>query len=603
MPNKLSRFWQELKRRNVVRVITVYAGAAFVIIELINNITEPLHLPEWTPTLVIVLLAIGFPIAVIFSWIYDVHPAGGMVKTEPAEEVNAGQTPESSSSWKIATYVSVVIIIGLIAYNIFGGNRRARIDESLAKSIAVLPFLNYTGDRDQEYMCEGLTNEIISHLFKVRTFDDVKGLSAVLPYKDSDKSPSEISQELNVNYLLEGTYLRMGERLKVTANLIEANSGRMIWTQDYDPPYNQVMGIPGNIALNVADYLRASMTEGEEQSISREATKSLEAYEIGNQIVYQFLRWAGGDATTSLDQMIELCKRAIEIDPDYAEAYGYLSFLIISRVSFIGDREITSVYLDVEQYIAKALELDPYNMVANFGRAWLDYWVKRDYVGIEEFKEAFPNALENELIASLLILYELQMGHYNEVLAIYEKDSVTDYSIKANILSGNYGEARDQIYQMFAYNKPANKLFAFEGYIWLQEFDSAMYYINSAPDAESAGNSIGFLPRYLADAAVVLFKTGYQDMARSLIGELIEASDTTTVRSPAFFTGWYYSWIGELDSAFYWLDKAVENRSVEIPWLKVDPAFNSLKDDPRYRDLYERTGFKKYDDYMASSKD
>ena len=88
-PNKLSQFWQELKRRNVVRVITVYAGAAFVIIELINNITEPLRLPDWTPTLVIVLLAIGFPIVIIFSWIYDIHPEGGMVKTEPSEKVKA----------------------------------------------------------------------------------------------------------------------------------------------------------------------------------------------------------------------------------------------------------------------------------------------------------------------------------------------------------------------------------------------------------------------------------------------------------------------------------------------------------------------------------
>ena len=87
MPNKLSQFWQELKRRKVVHVITVYAGAAFVIIELINNITEPLRLPEWTPTLVITLLLIGFPIVVIFYWIYDIHPDGGIVKTEPVHRV------------------------------------------------------------------------------------------------------------------------------------------------------------------------------------------------------------------------------------------------------------------------------------------------------------------------------------------------------------------------------------------------------------------------------------------------------------------------------------------------------------------------------------
>ena len=111
MPNKLSRFWQELKRRNVVRVITVYGGATFVIIELINNITDPLRLPEWTPTLVIVLLAIGFPIVIIFSWIYDVHPEGGIVKTEPSEKAKTDEIPGSSSRWKIASYISFVVIV------------------------------------------------------------------------------------------------------------------------------------------------------------------------------------------------------------------------------------------------------------------------------------------------------------------------------------------------------------------------------------------------------------------------------------------------------------------------------------------------------------
>jgi hypothetical protein len=103
--------------------------------------------------------------------------------------------------------------------------------------------------------------------------------------------------------------------------------------------------------------------------------------------------------------------------------------------------------------------------------------------------------------------------------------------------------------------------------------------------------------------AVACYKTGNKDLARSWIGLSIEASDTTSIGSPAFFTGWYYSWIGEPDSAFYWLDKTVKNRRIEIPWLKVGPAFNSLKKDPRYRDLYVYAGFKDYDDYMASQKD
>lgn len=597
MPNKLSKFWQELKRRNVIRVITVYTGAAFVILSLVDMIREPFELPNWSIKLIVVLLSIGLIIAVILSWIYDIHPEEGVVKTEPADQVNPEEIPKSSNSWKIASYISFVVIVGLIALNIIGVKRGPRIDESLAKSIAVLPFRNLTGDPDQEYMCEGLTNEIISHLFKVRTFDEVKGYTSVFPFKDSDKGQSEIAQALKVNYLLEGTYIRMGESLKVTATLIEAKSGKIIWTHDYDAPYHQVMGIPGNIALNVVDYLRASITEGEQQSIKRRPTDNLEAYEIGNQIVYQFIRYYGSNS--SMDQIIELCQRAIDLDPYYAEAYAYLGLAVLHEVNFVGDREVFSVYLDAEHYLNKALELDPYNMLANAGRAFLNYWIRWDYTGMEDFKKAFPNASQNDLVASMLMLYELQMGHYNKVLFMHSKDTATDYLLKANILLGNHREAENQINQMVAYNNPVSKMYVIEGYIWLQEFDTALSYMES----EELKNSTIIFPRYGADKAVIFFKTGNEDLARSIIGQLIEASDTTTIRSPAYFTGWYYSWIGERDSAFYWLDKAVNNHSVEIPWLKVDPAFSSLKDDPRYLDLLEDTRFKEYDEYMASTKE
>jgi hypothetical protein len=156
MPNRLPRFWQELKRRNVVRVTTVYAGAAFVIIELINNITEPLRLPEWTPTLVIVLLAIGFPVVIIFSWIYDIQPEGGIVKTEPVDQGKSEDKSKSSNSWKIASYISFVVIVFLIVLNVIPHSGKS---EKLEKSIAVLPFQDFSTDPDQESMCMGLTDE------------------------------------------------------------------------------------------------------------------------------------------------------------------------------------------------------------------------------------------------------------------------------------------------------------------------------------------------------------------------------------------------------------------------------------------------------------
>jgi len=217
--NNLSQFWQELKRRKVVRVVSVYAAASFVILELVSIIAEPLRLPEWTLALVIVLLCSGFIIAVILSWIYDIHPEGGIVKTEPAHKVKSEDIPASTNSWKIATYVSVVIITGLVLLNIFGNRNGVKINESLAKSIAVLPFHNLSGDDEQDYICLGLTGEIISHLFKVRSFDEVRSLTSVLNYMEPDRNIPGIAEELGVNYILEGSFKRIGDEMRVTAQL------------------------------------------------------------------------------------------------------------------------------------------------------------------------------------------------------------------------------------------------------------------------------------------------------------------------------------------------------------------------------------------------
>jgi TolB-like protein len=597
MPNKLSRFWQELKRRKVVHVITVYAGAAFVIIELVNNIAEPLRLPAWTPTLVIILLAVGFPIALIFSWIFDVTPEG-IEKTEPpGEQVKTGKATVSGS-WRIATYASILIILGLIAYNIFGGKKSPGIDESLARSIAVLPFHNFSGDPVQDDMCEGLTDEIISNLFKLNSFNEVRSLTSVLPYTDSEKSTTEIAEALHVNYILEGSYKRMGDDLKITAQLIEPKSDNHIWLHDYEIPYTEVMGIPGEIAYQIAEHLKAFMTEEEQQSISSRPTENLEAYELIQQVKSIFNARPFEDLPT----IIDLAQKAIALDPDYADPYAWKGTMIIAEGFFWGSREMKSVAWEAEEYFDKALRIDPDNFMANWGKAVIDFFVRWDYVRVVEFSEKFREQLHSDINLNFANAgFWLKMGRLDEALlwtqqAIY---TVPVIYTQIQILEGNTEYAREMIAKGIDSLGLPVFLDAAVLYTWMQDFDQAMFCFDSLiaigqdPDR--------WLPISQADLAVASFKTGHTGPARAMIGKLIERSDTTSVGSPAYFTGWYYSWIGEPDSAFYWLDKAVENRSPDLTWLKVDPAFNSLKDDPRYRDLYERTGFKAYDDYCSTS--
>ncbi len=140
-PNQPLNFWQERKRRKVLRVITVYAAVAFVILQLVEILAPSLRLPDWTMNFILVILIVGFIIAIILSWIYDIHPEGGIVKTEPAHKAKIEEIPKSSSSWKIASYISFVVIVALIVLNIILRNDRQKEIAILDKSIAVIPFI------------------------------------------------------------------------------------------------------------------------------------------------------------------------------------------------------------------------------------------------------------------------------------------------------------------------------------------------------------------------------------------------------------------------------------------------------------------------------
>jgi TolB-like protein len=598
--SRISQFWQELKRRKVVRVITVYAAAAFVVLELVSIIVEPLKLPEWLLPVVIILLCVGFIIAVIISWIYDIHPEGGVVKTEPAHKVKAEEIPKSSNTWRIASYISFVVIVGLIALNIFGWKRGARIDESLAKSIAVLPFLNLSGDQEQDYICVGLTDEIISHLFKVRSFDEVRSLTSVLPYREAERNIPGIAEELGVNYGLEGSFKKISDQMRVTAQLIDAKTDNHIWLQDYDLLAEEVVGIPAEIALQIADHLKTIISEDERQRIERIPTTNQEAYDLLQQAGYRSF----ANKSFAVDSVsLELVLKAIDLAPDYADAYASAGSMIIGLANYGGGREMRTSGWESLSYFEKALELDPYNGSAYSGLAMFYEWFRWDYIEAEknfikanELRPGDKSMLQSQYGEFLvkrnrLILaescYTDKSWFYNSYREIIREIYMGDLNMAAHSLEDFYKQ-----YPESGYYKWIGDL-----HMRLGQYDSALHYMESAIQAGDC--EMMNVPRHQANLALTCHRLGDTIRAQKIINMLEVLSEETSAMSPCYFTGWYYSATGKVDWALYWLENAYRNRSPEIPWLKVDPAFNSLKDDPRYWDLYERTGHKAYDDYMA----
>jgi len=239
MPNRLSQFWQELKRRKVVRVITIYAAIAFVILQLVEILAPSLRLPEWTMNFILVLLIVGFIITVIVSWIYDIHPEGGIVKTEPAHKVKEEDIHPSSRAWRVSSYISFVVIIALVILNIIP---RTGKKEILDKSIAVLPFENMSDSDEFSHLGDAITDEIIMQLYKISAFE-VRSRTSIMQYKNTEKGSPEIGRELNVDYLLEGSTQRYEDQVRIRVQLIHAADDDHIWGEVFEGEWKDIFSI------------------------------------------------------------------------------------------------------------------------------------------------------------------------------------------------------------------------------------------------------------------------------------------------------------------------------------------------------------------------
>ncbi len=594
MPTHNSRifeFWKELKRRNVVRVITVYAGAAFVILELVDIITEPFGLPVWTLILAAVILSVGFVILVIVSWIYDIHPQRGVVKTEPDDKLEASDSSKSSNSWKIATYISFIVIAGLIAINLFGGKKHVEIDESLEKSIAVLPIHNLSGDDTQDHICMGITDEIISHLFKVRSFEEVRSFTSVQPFIESQESIKEIAQKLHVNYILAGTFKRMGDDLRITAQLIETKSDNPIWLEDYDLPYHEVIGIPPEIALQIANHLKAFISEDEQQRIETIPTENLEAYQyymLGKSQLY------GKERDAELWQAVEYYQGALSEDPSFALAHSGLAEVYM-RLTTLAIAPPEEAYRIAKASALKALSLDnglanPHCMLA-LTKVYFEY----DFDAAEE---EFMRALEIDSRSFEAHLYYsvflTMMGRHDEALAhINLAIEIDPFSTlaeerKINILyfAGNISEALEAI-EKFTDSHPNNpggfsKRAVY--YSQLGRYEEAISMLNIQIELMGENN----ISDEIGLRGYAYGKLGQKARALEHLDELDMLSTKGYYISPRTRV-WIYLGIDETEAALEILNKTFDDNIFDPVYFRRYPR-EYAQHDPGFIELQKKVG-------------
>jgi TolB-like protein len=402
--NRLSRFWQELKRRRVIHVITVYATAAFAIIEVIGNLTEPLNLPASLSTIVIIVLAVGFPPAIILSWLYDLT-SGTFERTKPLDETEEEIKPVVvPNAWKIATYVSFVVIVGLIVLNI--ASKSSLIRPGMVQSLAILPFDNYTGDEQLDYVANGMHSSLVGDMGKVGALR-VIGETSSSVYKNTDKSAPDIARELNVDALVEPTLTCYGDTVCILIKVITPfPEEKQIWVADYREDKRKIQSLWNQVIKQISDELKVELTPEQERLLSKSRLVDREAYDN-----YLKARSYWGDGSKeSLQKALEYLNDAIMEEPDWAPLYSGLVqvWMAIQNLGFESPSVATP---KIYENLNKALELDPDLSEAHYLNAVVAHLVEWDWEKSEkEFLEALAvnpsDAISRGLYAQLLCILQ-----------------------------------------------------------------------------------------------------------------------------------------------------------------------------------------------------
>jgi TolB-like protein len=593
-PNKMSQLWKELKRRKVFRVISVYAAAAFAILELSDIVAPSLGMPPWTLSFIIIILIIGFILAVILSWIYDIRPGGGIVKTEPVYTEKQGRKKKESGSWKIASYLSLVVIVALIILNIIPDKGAKGESEILDKSIAVLPFQNLSEEEGNEHFVDGLVEDLLSRLSVIEQLRVISRTSSDMYRERGMKSVPVIASELKVAYIVEGSVQRYGNKARITVQLINARKDQHLWAKSYDRNIEDVFKTQSEIAMRIASELNTILTSTQEFQIQETSTENIEAFEY-----YQMGRYYWNKRTgEGYRKSIEYFDKAIEADPDYALAYAGKAdtYNLMALQGWMNRQEGRD---EAVELVYQALDLDE-----NLAEAYTVLGTLMDFVDFdwEGAEQAFQRALK------LNPNYATAHQYYAEHLSCLGKNDMArmhiDRAVELDPLSfiKRYRSARmyldrRQFPEALESINKASELH--EGHPWIPKIQMVYYWeMNLEEQAfEAFKNNYASDPEYDIEATDSIYiLSGFQGVLEWKIG---------IHRTRVWKNDSYYSLATECamagldEEALDWLEEAIENEGDgwRGGFTGVSIEFHHLHQDPRFLAILEKMGLDKYPVY------
>jgi TolB-like protein/Flp pilus assembly protein TadD len=413
-------FFSELKRRNVYKVAVAYGVVGWLVIQVTATIVPALHLPDGLTTAVVVLVLIGFPIALVIAWAFEMTPEG-MKRTAnvSAEEIR------SFPYWSKRKFVAFIIGVAgiaaiLLGYQLLrkpGSTTSSTID---TKSIAVLPFENLSEDKSNAYFAEGVQEEILTRLSKIA---DLKVISrtSTQRFKSAPADLREIAKQLGVANILEGSVQKANDQVRISVQLINALNDSHMWAETYDRRLSDVFQIESDLAQKIATSLEAKLTGREKKEIASRGTNDPEAYDV----FLHALALSNRQGNQDLEELIKFARRAVELDPNYAQAWCLLAIGESQRYFYPEhtDAQLARARIATDTVV----RLAPDSAEAASALGAFNYYGLRDYdAAVAHFQTAHERAPNDAHALTAMGLVKRRQGHIEESIAVQQEAARLD---------------------------------------------------------------------------------------------------------------------------------------------------------------------------------
>lgn len=575
----MASFLAELRRRHVVKVCIAYLAMAWLLLQVADTVLSAFAVAEWVMQALIILFALGLPVVIGIAWVFELTPDG----VKRTDEIPPQGRLASPKGRKLDFAIIALLALALMAVVIDQYVIESTSVPNISK-LAVLPLANLSGSSEQQYFADGMTEALITNLAKVSALRVVSRMS-VMRFKDSDRSLLAIAAELAVDAIVTGSAMRQGDRIRITAQLIDAATDQHLWAETYDRDYKDVLIVQSEIAQTIARQIRINVTPEESSRLARIAEASTDGYDDYLKGMQRFYRLTPNDLETAL-QYFDL---SLEQNPNSALAHSGVAatWIGLRQMGFVPSSEATP---KAEAAALRALELDSELAEPHVWLAIAKAWGNWEWA---EAEELFQRAIE------LNPSYADARGSYGHLLAILGRFDESFEQLESGLsldpfngwILGQYGvvlHMTNQYDQAIAAFQNALRISPDLPFVWLVLAGSYHYSGKYEEAIEAEGSLMAALGD--TDGQRVLMRKyeegGYQEAMSWLADRAAEHA------AAAGSLGWWaairYAHAGQDEKVIEWLQGADEQQDPNLPFLRM-PEFEKLHSDPRIRQLMRQT--------------